>query len=47
MKHMYKTPKTDYADLIRTVQILCASGEESSSKSVEVTNETANKMAAF
>ena len=47
MKHMYQTPKTHQATLVRAVRILCASGEAPASQRLEVTSETANSVAAF
>ena len=47
MKHMYQTPKTHQATLVRAAQILCASGEAPAPARLEVTNETANDKAAY
>lgn len=47
MKHMYQTPKTHQATLVRAVQILCASGGTPAPQRLEVTSETANNVAAF
>ena len=47
MKHMYQTPKTHQATLVRAVGILCAAGEAPAPQRLEVTTETANSVAAF
>ena len=47
MKHMYQTPKTHQATLVRAVRILCASGEAPAPRRLEVSTETADSFAAF
>lgn len=47
MKHMYQTPKTHQATLVRAVRVLCASGEAPAPQRLEVSTETASNVAAF